>query len=380
MTQIDYANQIANLIKELAPYSNLTIGDKFQATNIEISGGKVFLEFSEENYDYLKSLITDVTNPNLLFTISGFHLKNNIKSFLAHPVSSIFKYAFLVEFDKPHKLTTDQIVNLKGFTNTSYNSEYKVIKVIDSFFAVIYPKTSVTIVDLNTGLGYIPITFTSGMNGIKTLEDEGNNILSYEYDIDDYLSVNDIENIDQDFDIFLNYYNDSVKVINLQTFLTNFTDPKTFEYLIVDTSSLTGSQKRSRSNNQDNGYNAYGRIGYFEKNYSLTLHYLLERNQDDNNNQTLSGSDIIKKQVEMHDSLLSILRESLEDETNNKIFTALTIVSDGPPITISEGRFRIPYELAFSVFYNADILINKDDKNSYKINSLKINNDVIDFS
>lgn len=380
MTQIDYANQIANLIKELAPYSNLTIGDKFQAISVEIDAGKVFLEFEEENYDYLKSLITDATNPNSQFTISGFHLKNGIKSFLAHPNSSTFKYAFLVEFEKPHKLTTDQIITLKGFTNPSYNSEYKVIKVIDSFFAVIYPKNSVSIVNVNTGLGYIPTAFTAGMNGIKTLEDEGDNILSYEYDVDDYLSVNAIENIDQDFDIFLSNYNDNIKVIDLQTFIGNLTDPTTSEYLIVDTSSLVGSQKRSRSNNQDNGYNAYGRIGYFEKNYSLTLHYILERNQDDNNNQTTSGSDIIKKQVEMHDELLSILRESLEDENSNKIFTALTIVSDGPPIVVSEGRFRIPYELAFSVFYNADVLINKDDKNSYKISTLKINNDVVEFS
>jgi hypothetical protein len=379
MTQIDYANQIANLIKELAPYSNLTIGDKFQATNIEISGGKVFLEFSEENYDYLKSLITDVTNPNLLFTISGFHLKNNIKSFFAYPDSSLFKYAFLVEFEKPHKFSKDQTITVKGFTNTSYNIEYKVIKIIDSFFAVLFPKSTVSIVDVTTGLGYIPSFYTTGMNGIKTLSDEGLNTLSYQYDIDDYFSVLDIDDVDQDYDIFLHYYNDSVKVIDLQTFITNFTDSKTFEYLIVDTSSLAGTQKRSRSNNQDNSYNSYGRIGYFEKNYSLTIHYILERNQDDSNNQTSSGSDIIKKQVEMHDCLLSILREPLEDELNNKIFTSLTISSDGPPITISEGRIRIPYELSFSVFYNNDILIKKEES-GYKINSLKINNDTVDFS
>jgi hypothetical protein len=217
------------------------------------------------------------------------------------------------------------------------------------------------------------------MNGIKTLSDEGLNTLSYQYDIDDYFSVLDIDDVDQDYDIFLHYYNDSVKVIDLQTFITNFTDSKTFEYLIVDTSSLAGTQKRSRSNNQDNSYNSYGRIGYFEKNYSLTIHYILERNQDDSNNQTSSGSDIIKKQVEMHDCLLSILREPLEDELNNKIFTSLTISSDGPPITISEGRIRIPYELSFSVFYNNDILIKKEES-GYKINSLKINNDTVDFS
>lgn len=379
MTQIDYANQIANLIKELAPYSNLTIGDKFQATSVEISGGKVFLEFETDNYNYLKSLITDATNPNSQFTISGFNLKNEIKNFSTHPESSLFKYAFLVEFDKPHKLSTEDTISLKGFTNTAYNTEYKVLKIIDSFFAVLFPKTTVDVIDITSGLGYIPTFYTAGMNGVKILSDEGANTLSYEYDVDDYLSVSSIDDIDQDYDIFLNYYNDNIKVIDLQTFISNLTDSTTSEYLIIDTSSLVGSQKRSRSNNQDNGYNSYGRIGYFEKNYSLTLHYLLERNQDDINNQTTSGSDIVKKQVEMHDSLLSILRESLEDESNTKIFTSLTIVSDGPPITVSEGRIRIPYELSFSVFYNNDILIKKEES-GYKINSLKINNDTVDFS
>lgn len=380
MPDIDYANQIANLIKELTPYSSLDIGNSFQATNVEISGGKVFLEFDSENYEYLKSLITDADNPYTQFTISGFNIKNNLLSFSAYPESSTLQFGFLAEFSYPHKLKIDQEITLKGFTDTDYSIAYRVIKVIDNFFAVLYPLTTVSVVDIESGLGYLPVQYTSGMNGLQTLSDEDSFTLSYEIDTDEYLVVSNIDDVDTDFDVYLHDYNSNVKVIDLQTFLANLTDPTTESYLIVDTTSLIGTQNRSRSNNQDNGYSSYGRVGFFEKNYSITLHYFLERNTDDSSNQTSSGSDIVKKQVEMHDALLSILRESLEDESGNKIFTALTILSDGQPVTVSEGRFRIPYVLGFSVFYNSDLLIEKDDKNSYKIDFVKINNDVVDFS
>lgn len=376
---IDYANQIANLIKELSPYSSLEIGNKFQATSVDIDSEKVYLEFDVDNYTYLKSLITSVSNPNTEFTISGFYLKNRILSFSAHPDTATFQYAFLVEFEKPHKLKTDQEITLKDFTNTSYSIEYKVLRVIDSYFVILYPKTTVTITNITSGLGYLPVAYTFGLNGIKTLSDEGSNILSYEIDEDEYLVVTDVEDIDEDYDIFLHDYNENIKVVALETFMSNLTDASTRDYLIVDTTSLSGTQNRSRSNRQDSSYNAYDRTGFFEKNYTINLHYLLERNVDDNNNQTTSSSDVTKKQVEMHDSLISILRESLEDGSN-KIFTSLTILSDGPSIIIPEGRVRIPYTLGFSIFYNSDILIEKDDKNSYKINSLKINNNVVDFS
>jgi hypothetical protein len=377
---VDYANQISNLIKELAPASSLNIGNKFQATSIDIDLEKVYLEFEEENYIYLASLINDSSNPNTEFTISGFRLKNRIVSFSAHPSDSTFKYAFLVEFEKPHKLKTDQTITLKGFTNTSYSIEYKVLRSIDSYFVILYPKTAVAITDLTSGLGYLPVAYTSGLNGIKILSDEGDNTLSYEIDEDEYLVVTDVEDIDETYDIFLHDYNENIKVVALETFMSNLTDASTRDYLIVDTTSLSGTQNRSRSNRQDSSYNAYGRVGFFEKNYTINLHYLLERNTDDANNQTTSSSDVIKKQVETHDSLISILRESLEDDSNNKIFTSITILSDGPPIIVPEGRVRITYTLGFSVFYNSDILMEKDDKNSYRINSLKINNDVVNFS
>lgn len=377
---IDYANQIANLIKELAPYSSINIGNQFQSTSIEIDSEKVYLEFSTENYTYLKSLITSVSNPNTEFTISGFHLKNRILSFSAYPLESTFKYAFFVEFDKPHKLKTDQSITFKGFTNTSYLIEYKVVKVIGSYFAILYPKTTVPIVDLTSGLGYLSVAYTCGLNGIKTLSDEGSNTLSYEIDDNDHLIVTDVDDIDEDYDIYLHDYNENIKVVALETFMANLTDASTRNYFIIDTTSLIGAQNRSRSNRQDSSYNSYGRVGFFEKNYTLNLHYLLERNTDDSENQTVSSSDVIKKQIEVHDSLISILRESLEDDSNNKIFTSITILSDGPPAIVPEGRVRIPYTLGFSVFYNSDILVEKDDKNSYRINSLKINNDVIDLS
>lgn len=380
MPDIDYANQIANLIKQLAPYSNLGIGDSFQAISVEINSNKVYIELESENYQYLSSLINDTENPNNQFTVSGFYLKNYIKNFLAHPDSSIFKFAFVVDFKYPHKFKTDQEISLKGFTNSVYSTDYKVLKIIDAYTAILYPISAVPIVDISSGLGYIPTNFTVGLNGIKTFSDEGTNTISYEIDPSDFYTVASIDDVDQDYDIFVNYYNENVKVLDLQTFLTKLTDSTTTPYLIVDTTSLSGSQNRSRSNRQDSGYNSYGRVGFFEKNYTITLNYVLERNTDDSNNQTSSGSDIVKKQVDMHDALLSILRESLEESSGNKIFTSLTIISDGPPITVSEGRFRIPYELGFTVFYNSDILLDKDENEIYKINSVKFNNNVVDFS
>lgn len=379
MPMIDYANQIANLLRENIPYSGIDIGFKFQASAISFDDSKVYLEFEPEDYIYLSSIINDTINPNSEFTISGFYLKNRIKTFSSYPKNSLIQYGFEVEFQKPHKLTKDNIVALKGFTDGQYNISYKVLRTIDDFSAILYPQESCSIVDVTSNTGYTPIQYTTGFNGIKSLSDEGDNTLSFEVDVNDYFVDFDINNIDSSHDIFVYNFNENIKVIDKDVFISKLTNEANNSYLIVDTSSLQGVQKRSNANNQDSSYASYGRAGFFERNYTINLVYFLERNTDDLNNQTSSGSDIVDKQVAMFDNLTSILRQSLDNE-ESKNFSSLTILNDSVSSSVAEGRKEITYVIGFSVFYNSDLLLKIDDKNTYKINQVKVNNDVVDFS
>jgi len=377
---MDYGNQLANLIVEYLPYTTeKDIGSKFQCSFFTASSTEMVMTFSAGNYADIISIITDSLNPNSTFTVAGFYLKNVVNKFKAYPEGSTFYYGFEVGFSRPHKYTKDDIFTTKDFTNPIYNISYKVLRVIDAYNVVVYPTTSVTIATITTGLGQVPTSYMAGLNGIKTLVNEATNQISFALDATEMFTAISNSDIDTSYLPYVYYYNDAVKVIDFKTFLSNLTDRSNEKYLIIDTTSLKGSPARSKNNNSDSPYQSYGRFAAFDKNYTMNLMLVLQRYVDDSTNQTTSGSDIMTSQITMHDALVKISSQSFDDETGKSI-TTMKILNDYVSDNTSEGRTIITYEVGFSVNFDQDILIKKDDKNTYPIDSVKINTDVVDFS
>ena len=376
---IDYANQIANLISQYLPYTSLSLGSSYTAESIAVASGKMTMTFSSGDYTILSDIINDGSNPNSVFTTSNFYLKNTIVSFEAYPEDSTSPYAFLVNFRLPHKLKKYDEVTPKDFTDTSYNSVFKVMKAEDPYQAIFYPTTSVVVETLTTGLGFLPVNYTEGFNAVKTITDEGANDLSFTFEDSEFYIETDVANIDTDYLPKINYYLGALKVMNAETFLKNLTDADNYDYLIVDSSSLTTAALRSSSNTSDSSYNAYSRTGFFDTNNNMVLYYILERNIDDSYNQTQSGSDITDKHIKMYEALTSILRQPL-DSDSNKVMSSITIVSSTPNKTIVEGSVIIEFVLQFKSSYQDAIMIDIDIKDSYPIDSLKFNENIVDLT
>lgn len=378
MTTVSYSNQIANLIAKYLPYTDSTLGDKYQAQSFSVETGKMTMTFDSQDYSIISSIINDVESPNSVFTITGFYLKNNITSFEAYPEDSSFPYGFKVVFDYPHKLKKGQTITLKGFADNTYNIEYSVMKSENSYEAYLYTEL-IPIATVETGLGYIPVQYTEGLNDIQIITDEGSNQISFTFDENLYFVKNDINDIDTDFLPYLTYYGTYLVAINATTFFQNLSDSSIFEYLIIDTSSLNISPIRSTSNTSDSAYNSYSRSGYFDSNNAINLVYVLERNEDDVNNQTKSGSDIDLKQIEMFDQLTSILRTPLNGDLT-KILSSMTITNSFVDQDISEGRVVITYEIQFKSSYQNSIMLEIEATNSYPINSINYNENIIDLT
>lgn len=376
---IDYGNQITNLIAKYLPYTDLSFGSGYQAESIDVVSGKVTLTFDSSDYSILSDIINDPLNPNSVFTTSGFYLKNTITSFIAYPSDSVSPYAFNVGFRLPHKLKKDQIITLKGFTDTDYDIQYKVFKAEDQFSAYLYPLTTVTVETLTSGLGFLPVNYTEGFNGIKTITDEGSNQLSFTFEPTAYFTEITVDNIDTDYLPYINYYLDNLKYMSFATFLRNMVDSTNQDYLIIDSSSFITFPLRSNSNNSDSDYNSYSRSGYFDLGCSITVYYLIERNIDDQNNQTGSGSDILMKHNDMLNVLISILRLPLDSDTK-KVMSSITVARSEPNNNIIEGRTIIEFELQFKISYQDSILIDMDIEDSYPIDSLNYNENIIDLT
>jgi hypothetical protein len=376
---IDYANQIANLITQHIPISNIdSIGDSFDAISVSYSTGKITLDLSASDYTIISNIVNDLNSPNSIFTVNGFQLKNNIEKFEAYPDDSSLFYGFTVRFARPHKYKKGGIVDLKNFTDVQYNDQYKVLKINSPFEAVLHPiNPAISFVTQTSGLGFTPVEYTEGLNGLKTIVDEGGDQISFVFDENQSFTVTSINEIDLDFLPKVYYYVDSVKVINLRTFLQNLTSAANKEYLIIDTASLSTSPIRSTSNTSDASYNSYSRSGYFDTNNSITIAYLLERNINDVDNQTESGSDIVDKQMKMFESLTSILRQPL-DSGLEKYLSSMTISNSVVDQETSEGAIIINYEIEFTSSYQEPILLDLDVKNSYPIDSVKFNENTFD--
>lgn len=372
---IDYANQIVNLISKYAPFVGINIGQKYQAISVDNSAGKVKMGFNTSDYQSILSSINTPNIPNTSYTTSGFYVKNEIESFTAYPSDSDYKYGIVIKFKLPHNLKKDQIFPLKGFTNTTYNTNYRAYRQISSNEILAFiVDTNIANINITTGLGYLPVQYTEGFNGVKTITNEGNNEISFLFDQDLLL----VGELDLDFMPFIHNFKDNVKAINGKAFFSNLTDIGNDEYLLVDTTSLVGVPLRSNNNKTDLAYNAFSRSGRFHKSYTLNLLYLLERNEDDIDNQTISGSDIISKQVDMYDKITSIINQPLCGD--NKIMSAIRISNDKVDNSIPEGRVAINYTLVFASIYQDSIMLNIDNDSVYPLDFLKVNNDEIDLT
>lgn len=377
---VDYGNQLANLIIEYLPYTSAeNFGSKYQCTAFTASATKMTLTFSSGNYTTITAIINDALNPNRTFTIAGFYLKNTITTFAAYPAGATSYYAFQIEFSRPHKYVKDSLFTAKAFTNTSYNIQYKVLRVIDQYSVVAYPMTTVTIATLTTGLGQVPTLYTAGLNGIKYVTAEGSNQISFVIDPTEMFTTITNADIDTTYLPYLYHYTEFVKNIEAKTFVENLTDRGNSRYLIIDSTSLKGEPNRSKYNTSDAVYQAYGRGASYDKNYTMNLLYIIQRYANDGSNQADSSSDMMALQMEMHDALLSITRQPFDEEAN-KTLSSLTIQTDSVTDSISEGKKVITFEIGFSVFFNNDIILKKDDKNTYPINSLKFNTNEVIFS
>lgn len=376
---MDYANQIANMISQYLPYTGINFGRKYRATNLELTSTKMTMTFSDEDYAEIRDIINDALYPNTTFTSSGFYLKNRIVEFSKYPDDVDIGYGFFVKFLYPHRYENGQEITLEGFDNAAYNDHYKILRVVDSYRIVIYPPDSITVATVEDGLGFIVDQYTEGFNGIQEVSDEGDNKISFEFEAGSSFTVSDINDIDILKMPYLYDYSKNIKVINAEVFFRNKADSQTEEFLIIDTTSLAGSPMRSQNNKGDNSYSAYSRSANFDKNYSINVIYLLERSVDANGDQASSGSDIVEKQIKMHDALTSITRQPLNsDET--KLLSSMTITNDSVISNILEGSVRIIYQFNFAASFLQKILLRIDQKNKYKINSVKVGNDVISFS
>jgi len=379
--KIDFANQIANLINKYLPYTSEDIGSKYQAQSFAISSNTLTMTLTAGDYTFIAGKINDALNPNASFTVNNIHLKNKITEFTAYPKDDIYQnyFAFEAVFDFPHKLKKDQEITLKDFTNPIYNITYRVLKTDTPRSAVLVPITTLTFVDVTTGLGFNPTEYTIGLNGLQTLVDAGANNISFDFGAGLLYTTSDINDVDTDFQPYITDYQDNIKVMSKETFRRNLTNQPNTNYLLIDTTTLVGTPLRSTSNQSDANYSAYSRTGFFDRNYTISLYYILERKDDDADNQTFSGADIAAKQLSMGDSLTSILRQPLTSD-NTRIMSSVTVENEGVSDAISEGMVTYEYQLQFVSSFLPEILLNLDEEEIYPIDSVKINTDEINFT
>lgn len=381
MTTRDFSNQIGNLLVRYLPYTDTTLGNNIIATSLSILGNSLILTLNSADYTLLSSKINDIANPRDNYSIRGLNLKNNIVNFSGYPQNTYPPafFGFQAKFKKKHNFYKNQIVPLKDFTNSIYNISYKISRIISPKEAVLIPTTPIIISEVTTGLGFHPTEYNTGFNNIQTLLDLGPNQVSFDFDPNLSFTTDDINDIDLSFSVSISDFLDNVKVIALETFLRNLVNQENTEYLVIDTTSLKGTPLRSKSNTTDANYSSYSCSGFFDILYTLDINYILERKSNDSDNQTDSGSDISFKQLEMYDTLTSVLRGVLPSD-NKRLISAITINNNEVTKYNSEGSTIITYTLSFISSYLPPILIKKDHDNTYPIDFVKINSDVIDFS
>lgn len=371
---MDYAQEIYKLIANYLPLTGIELGAVLPIVSVEKDDDKILLELSDDDYVFVQDQIANESNYS--YTASNFRLKNRIVTIAVHPEGATSYFGFMVKFERILNKNNDDDITLAGFAATSFNISYKITRKIDDYTFILTPNTNLTIAPPTGDYGFYSMVYSSGLNGLKIIEDEGDNIVSFTLEENSASSITTVADLDLTTMPNLCFYQDSIFVGNLTTFLKNLTDKANVEYLVIDTTSFSGSPIRGKHNASDAPYDSYSTNAYFKRNYSLNIAYILQRSEDDSDNFTRSGSDIVKKQVAMFDALTAILRRPIPSD-NKKVISSITITEDAPDSVVMEGSVVIFYQASFLINYLPDSILDLSDDGSYKINKVNYNSDEI---
>lgn len=371
---MSYAQGIYNLLSNYLPLTDIELGQVIPAVDVSISGSDLIMEVSPDDYAFIQDQIN--VNDNYAYTASNFRIKNNIISMTSYPTNATGKFGFIVKFEKILRNNAGTNITLKGFADTDFNISYRIARKIDDYNFILVPLSILDIINPVGDLGYYPTLYAGGLNGLKIIEDAGTNLISFPIEPNTLQAISDVSELDVSTMPNLWFYQQNLLAMNLATFVKNLTDGDTKDYLIVDTSSLVGGPLRGKNNNSDAPYFSFGSNAYFYRNYSIDIAYILQRSDDDSDNQTKSGSDIVDKQVRMFDALTSILRRPLASD-DSKIISSMTITEDSVDRAIVEGSITIFYQVNFTINYLPDSVKDITDEGVYKINQVNYNSDEI---
>lgn len=369
---MSYSKEIYKLISNYLPMTSVELGEVLPITSVSISGSKLVLGLSASDYSFIIGKFSN--DDNLSYTASNFRIKNKITSMTPYPDSNAF--AFLVKFERIFKNDAGTDVPLKGFDDTDYNTDYRIVRKIDDYNVVLAPLDDAPIASITGDLGFYSVYYASGLNGVKTLTLEGSNSVSFPLDANSLSTLSTVDDLDLTTMPNLWFYQDNLLVMNLDTFLRNNADGTTKDYLVIDSKSVVGSPIRSKQNSSDAPYFSFNKNGYFFRQYTVDLAYILERSEDDAQNNTSSGSDIDSRQVKMFDALSSILRRPIPSD-NKKVFSSITITDDATDNAILGGSVLIRLQASFTVQYMPDSVLDLSDEGVYKINQINYNSDEI---
>lgn len=363
----DLANIIGNFLIEYLPDTKINYGERVVVNDIEIVNDKVYLTFNPNDYQILISIINNSLNPNNIFTVNNVSIKNQITKFEAR-----LNYGFVVNFELEARFINNEIITLNGFSNSIYNTNYKVL--LSDKDIILQPINNIPITTIEDNLGYISFSYNNGFNGLHSFIAEGNNKLSYIVDVNLYNMVNNINKIDKTIPIYLYHLLNNIKVMDFDVFQQSNSEINQ-DFLIIDTASFNGTPVRSVGNNTDKSYNLEANIaGKIDRLYTARILYYLVRNIDDINNQTGSGGDIVKKQFEMFSAISEILL-NFNYKDNKITANPITLVRDGVVNKTDGGSVIIQYDIEFSVCYNLNaIILPIDSKKSKLIKRVKFNN------
>lgn len=372
---MNYAQEVYKLISNYLPLTNVELGQVIPVAGVSKSGSNLILELSTSNYNFIVDQIAE--NNNYSYTASNFRLKNNITSFEVYPDNSNNNFGFLVKFDRMFTADNGTDIPLNGFDDDDYNTNYRVIRKLDDNNIILAPINDLTISVPSGDLGFYSSLYSGGLNGVKTLTTLGYNQVSFELDENTISVINSVDDLDLTTLPNLWFYQDNILVMYFNTFLRNLASPEINQYLVIDTNSLVGSPMRSSQNKTDAAYFSFGTNAFFYREYTMDIFYMLQRSEDDSDNETESGGDIMEKQVEMYEALNSILRRPIQTGDNKKVVSSITVSDDSVDNTIIEGASVIRYQLSFVVNFLPDSVKNLSDEDSYKINQINYNSDEI---
>lgn len=372
---MNYAQEIYKLISNYLPLTNIELGQVIPVVDVSISGSDLVMEVSPSDYGFIQDQITE--NSNYAYTASNFRIKNNVVSMASYPTGATGKFGFIVKFERLLRNQAGTDITLKGFGDANFDITYRIARKIDDYNLLLVPQEELIIADPVGALGYYSTLYASGLNGLKIIENAGGGyVVSFPIEPNTLQAISSIDELDLTTMPNLWFYQQNLLAMNYDTFLKNLSDGENKDYLIIDTSSLVGSPIRDKNNNTDAPYFSFGSNAYFYENYNIDILYLLERSDDDSNNQTRSGSDISTKQIKMLEALNAILRRPLPSDSK-KVISSVTITNSQSDKVTLEGSVIIKYQGNFTVKYLPDSMLDLTDEGVYKINQINYNTDEI---